>query len=61
MPLNVKRCIASFIMVFILATTYFAQDDVMRQRIARARAYVAVKNYNAAVYELDGIRRDSKD
>jgi outer membrane biosynthesis protein TonB len=61
MPVNGKRCLASFIMVFVLATTYFAQDEVMRQRIARARAYVAVKNYNAAVYELDGIRRESKD
>ncbi len=61
MPLNVKRFGASFLLIFILATLVFAQDDVMRQRIARARAYVAVKNYNAAVYELDGIRRESKD
>ncbi len=32
--------------------------DVMRTRVSKAKAYVAVKNYAAAIYELEGIRRD---
>ncbi|HEX2639888.1 MAG TPA: hypothetical protein VHL50_04925, partial [Pyrinomonadaceae bacterium] len=35
--------------------------EVMRERIAKAKAYIAVRNYNAAIYELEGIRRESSD
>ncbi|MFN6962593.1 MAG: TonB family protein [Pyrinomonadaceae bacterium] len=35
--------------------------DVMRERISKAKAYIAVRNYNAAIYELEGIRRESAD
>jgi|GEM_PF-277507 len=35
--------------------------EVMRDRISRAKAYIAVRNYNAAIYELEGIRRESAD
>lgn len=35
--------------------------DVMRDRISKAKAYVAVRNYNAAIYELENIRRESSD
>jgi len=35
--------------------------DVMRERIAKAKAYIAVRNYSAAVYELENIRRESND
>lgn len=35
--------------------------DVMRQRIAKAKAYIVVKNYNAAIYELENIRRETSD
>jgi TonB family protein len=33
----------------------------MRQRVSKAKAYIAVKNYNAAIYELEQIRRESND
>lgn len=35
--------------------------EVMRGRVAKAKAYVAVKNYTAAIYELEGIRRETSD
>ena len=35
--------------------------DLMRARIKKAKALVAVKNYNAAIYELEGIRRETKE
>jgi periplasmic protein TonB len=62
MPLNVKSFWASCLLVLLLAVAVSAQtDEAMRQKMARARAFIATKNYNAAVYELDGIRRDTKD
>jgi protein TonB len=33
----------------------------MRERISRAKAFIAVRNYNAAIYELENIRRESND
>lgn len=33
----------------------------MRQRISKAKAYIVVKNYNAAIYELENIRRETND
>lgn len=35
--------------------------DIMRQRVSKAKAYIAIKNYAAAIYELEGIKRESKD
>ena len=35
--------------------------EVMRERISKAKAYIAVRNYNAAIYELENIRRESGD
>lgn len=35
--------------------------DVMRERISKAKAYIAVRNYNAAIYELENIRKESAD
>jgi periplasmic protein TonB len=62
MPLNVKSFWASCLLVLLFAVAVSAQtDEAMRQKMARARAFIATKNYNAAVYELDGIRRDTKD
>ena len=34
---------------------------MMRERISKAKAYIAVRNYNAAIYELESIRRESSD
>jgi TonB family protein len=33
----------------------------MRDRISKAKAYIAVRNYNAAIYELENIRRETSD
>ncbi len=33
----------------------------MRERIMKAKAYIAVRNYNAAIYELENIRKESSD
>jgi lipopolysaccharide biosynthesis regulator YciM len=33
----------------------------MRERISKAKAFIAVKNYNAAIYELENIRRETGD
>lgn len=35
--------------------------DVMRERITKAKAYIAVRNYNAAIYELENIRKETAD
>ncbi len=35
--------------------------DIMRDRIAKSKAYIAVRNYNAAIYELENIRKESGD
>lgn len=35
--------------------------DVMRERISRSKAYIAVRNYHAAIYELENIRKETAD
>src|SRR5687768_11126208 len=35
--------------------------EIMRDRISKAKAFIAVRNYNAAVYELENIRRETSD
>lgn len=35
--------------------------EIMRERISKAKAFIAVKNYNAAIYELENIRRETGD
>lgn len=35
--------------------------DVMRDRITKAKAHIVVKNYNAAIYELENIQRETSD
>jgi protein TonB len=35
--------------------------EVMRDRISKAKAFIAVRNYNAAIYELEMIRRETSD
>ena len=66
MPLNVRRFFASvlftlFAIIFINAQTAPTSADVMRDRIAKAKAFIVVKNYNAAIYELENIRRETSD
>jgi periplasmic protein TonB len=66
MPLNVRRLFASFFLVvfsfFIInAQTAPTSGDIMRGRISKAKAFIAVKNFNAAIYELENIRRETND
>ena len=65
MPLNVRRSFASFFLVVFSFFTINAQTptsgDVMRGRISKAKAFIAVKNYNAAIFELENIRRETSD
>ena len=35
--------------------------EIMRDRISKAKAFIAVRNYNAAIYELEMIRRETSD
>src|SRR6187549_3579241 len=35
--------------------------DIMRDRISKSKAFIAVRNYNAAIYELENIRRETSD
>ena len=63
MPLNVRRFYTFFFLIFSFSIAAFAQTsaDVMRERVAKAKAFIAVKNYNAAIYELENIRRETKE
>ncbi len=35
--------------------------EVMRDRISKSKAYIAVRNYNAAIIELEKLRRETSD
>lgn len=35
--------------------------EIMRERITKAKAFIAVRNFNAAIYELENIRRETSD
>ena len=35
--------------------------DLLRARISKAKAFIAVRNYSAATYELENVRRESAD
>ena len=65
MPLNVRRLFASFFLVvfsfFIINAQTPTSGDIMRGRISKAKAFIAVKNYNAAIFELENIRRETSD
>ena len=70
MPLNVRRFFASVLLSLLAIIFTYAQTapttapttgDVMRERIAKAKAFIVVKNYNAAIYELENIRRETND
>lgn len=63
MPLNVRRFYTSVLLVFLFSVASFAQTsaDVMRERVAKAKAFIAVRNFNAAIYELENIRRETKE
>lgn len=65
MSQSVRRFGAVWFLVLFFIAGIFAQlptsGDVMRDRIKKAKGLVAVKNYNAAIYELEGIRKETKE
>lgn len=63
MPLNVRKFYASFLLILLLTIATLAQTtgDVMRDRISKAKAHIVVKNYSAAIYELENIQRETSD
>ncbi|MDQ3748201.1 MAG: TonB family protein [Acidobacteriota bacterium] len=63
MPLYVRRFCTLVLLIFAVSILTFAQTsgDVMRERVAKAKAFIAVRNYNAAIYELENIRRETSD
>ena len=63
MPRKFKRFFVSIFLVLVSIFIINAQTtaDVMRERITKAKAYIAVKNYNAAIYELENIKRETND
>lgn len=38
-----------------------SSGDIMRDRISKSKAFIAVRNYNAAIFELENIRKESSD
>ena len=65
MPLKVVRVLISFLFILSFTFTLFSQSpnsvDVMRDRISKAKANLVIKNYSAAIYELENIRRETND
>ncbi|MGB7068847.1 MAG: TonB family protein [Pyrinomonadaceae bacterium] len=64
MPLNVRRISTSVLLVlfsFVFNIQAQTSGDVTRDRISKAKAYIAIRNYTAAVYELENIRRETND
>lgn len=67
MQFNVRRLgITAFLfLTSIFSISLFAQTptsgDVMRDKITKVKALVALRNYSAAIYELEGIRRETND
>lgn len=64
MPLNVRRKFPfSVLLILTVSMFIFAQTsaDVMRERVAKAKAFIAIRNYSAAIYELENIRRETSD
>ncbi len=66
MSLKFLKVFIVSLFILLISTFIFAQEtptsaDVMRERISKAKAYLVVKNYNAAIYELENIKRETKD
>ena len=62
---KINRVLLSFAFLIFASNIVFAQAptsaDVMRDRISNAKAHLVVKNYTAAIYELENIRRETND
>ena len=45
----------------VMKTAAPTSAEIMRERISKAKAFIAVKNFNAAIYELENLRRETGD
>jgi periplasmic protein TonB len=62
MPLIVKKILTLSFLILLFVLTNLAQPDAgTRKQLSRARVLLATKNYNAAVLELNTIRKESQD
>lgn len=66
MPLNVRRFCTSVVLGLVGLITFAAAqaptaNEAMRDRISKAKAFIAVRNYSAAIYELENIRKETND
>ena len=68
MPLHARKIGASWFLIFVFIFAAFAQApqtpsaaEVMRERINKVKALIALKSYSAAIYELEGIRRETNE
>jgi len=66
MPRNVRQLliiIAIFLgtTIPIVAQAPLSAAEVMRNRISRAKALIAMRNHTAAVFELENLRRETND
>ncbi len=77
MPLNVRRFSTLALLVVIGFVVFAdaqtlpppivpqvaapTSGDIMRDRISKAKAFIVVRNYNAAIFELENIRKETAD
>ncbi len=61
------RCIGFFVFLISVVCVQsqtladFSLTDAIREKITKVKAYIALKNYAAAIYELEQIRHQTKD
>jgi TonB family protein len=63
----ILRCVGFFVflisVVFVQSQTFADSNptDAIREKVTKAKAYIALKNYVLAIYELEQIRHQTKD
>ncbi|GIU82243.1 MAG: TonB family protein [Acidobacteria bacterium] len=59
------RCVSFFVflicVICVQSQTVADSLDATQEKITKAKAYIALKNYSSAIYELEQIRRQTKD
>ena len=65
MPLKIFRVLVLFLSTLLTFNVVFSQSsasvDIMQNRISKAKAHLAVKNYSVAIYELENISHETND
>jgi ATP/maltotriose-dependent transcriptional regulator MalT len=64
-PLKIFRVLVLFLFTLSIFNVVFSQSsvsvDTMQNRISKAKAHLAVKNYSVAIYELENISHETND